>query len=67
MSRIQAGAVLPAIGPVAVEDILYRAVSSLGGEGAMVAIDIAESLPPIAADPGLLERALANVIDNAVA
>jgi two-component system sensor histidine kinase KdpD len=66
MSRIQAGSFKPAVQPVAVEDVLYRAVGTLGSDGAMVAIDIAEVLPAVAADPGLLERALANVIDNAV-
>ena len=66
MSRIQAGAVRPAIQTVAIEDLLYRAVGTLGADGGLVAIDIAEVLPPVAADPGLLERALANVIDNAV-
>jgi two-component system, OmpR family, sensor histidine kinase KdpD len=30
-------------------------------------IDIADALPPVSADPGLLERALSNVVDNAVA
>jgi len=67
MSRLQAGAVKPAIQTVAVEDVLYQAVGTLGADGALVAIDIADVLPPVAADPGLLERALANVIDNAVA
>jgi len=67
MSRIQAGAVKPAIHAISVEDLLYQAVGTLGADGALVAIDIADVLPPVAADPGLLERALANVIDNAVA
>src|SRR5581483_9451663 len=31
-----------------------------------VVIDVAEALPPVLVDPGLLERALANVMDNAV-
>jgi two-component system, OmpR family, sensor histidine kinase KdpD len=67
MSRIQAGSVKATIGPVAVEDLLYSVVGTLGASGALVTIDIAERLPPVAADRGLLERALANVIDNAVA
>ncbi|HWW52453.1 MAG TPA: ATP-binding protein, partial [Acidimicrobiales bacterium] len=67
MSRIHAGSVRPSIQPVVVEDVLYRAVSTLGADGSLVSIDVADVLPPIAADRGLLERALANVIDNAVA
>jgi two-component system sensor histidine kinase KdpD len=31
-----------------------------------VGLDIPESLPMVAADPGLLERAVANVVENAV-
>jgi len=66
MSRIQAGSVKASLGPVSVEDVLYRVVGTLGPEGSLVAIDIAQALPPVVADGGLLERALANVIDNAV-
>ena len=67
MSRIQAGAVRPAPRAVSVEDVVYAAVATLGASAAAVVIDIAEVLPPVAVDPGLLERALANVMDNAVA
>jgi two-component system sensor histidine kinase KdpD len=67
MSRIQAGAVKPAIRPVDVEDMLYNAVATLGPVAPSVVIDLAEVLPPVAVDPGLMERALANVMDNAVA
>jgi two-component system sensor histidine kinase KdpD len=67
MSRLQAHALPVTIRPIAVEDIVYAAVASLGSASAAVAIDIAEELPPTATDAGLLERALGNVIDNALA
>jgi two-component system sensor histidine kinase KdpD len=67
MSRLQTGAVPVTERSVAVEDVLYRAVESLGPRGSGIVIDVAEVLPPVAADPGLLERALANVMDNALA
>jgi two-component system sensor histidine kinase KdpD len=69
MSRINAGAVRVALRPTRVDDLLYRAVDSLGsvGSGVVIDIDSAEALPLVAADPGLLERALANVMDNAIA
>ena len=66
MSRLQAGAVLTVVQTVRVDDLLYRAVANLGPAAASVVIDIAGDLPPVSADPGLLERALINVIDNAV-
>jgi two-component system sensor histidine kinase KdpD len=66
MSRLQAGALGATRGPTSVEDLLYRAVESLGSEANGIAIDVAEALPPVVADPGLLERALANVMDNAL-
>jgi two-component system sensor histidine kinase KdpD len=67
MGRIQAGAIKPSIQTIAIEDLLYRAVGTMGADGTLVAIDIADVLPPVTGDPGLLERALANVIDNALA
>ncbi|WP_328600726.1 sensor histidine kinase [Actinomadura physcomitrii] len=33
---------------------------------ARVEVDVPETLPPVLVDPGLLERALANVLENAV-
>lgn len=66
MSRIQVGAVQPALRPVALEEVVPAAVSSLGPRGAVVDAQISETLPPMLADAALLERALANIIDNAV-
>ena len=65
MSRIQAGALQPALRPVALEEVVPSAVLSLGPRAAIVDAQIAETLPPVLADPALLERAIANVIDNA--
>ena len=67
MSRLQAGAVPITLRPVNVDDVLYRAAAALGSAGAGIVIDVAEELPPVLVDAGLLERALANVMDNAVA
>jgi two-component system, OmpR family, sensor histidine kinase KdpD len=67
MSRLNAGALRVALRPTRVDDVLYRAVDSLGSVGSGVVVDVAEVLPQVAADPGLLERALANVMDNAIA
>ena len=67
MSRLQTASVRAALRPTRVDDLLYRAVDSLGSIGSGVVVDVAEDLPLVQADPGLLERALANVIDNAIA
>ncbi|HEV7759735.1 MAG TPA: ATP-binding protein, partial [Acidimicrobiales bacterium] len=66
MSRIQAGALQPAIRPVALEEVVPAAVASLGPRGDGVVVDAPETLPLVAADPALLERVLANLLDNAV-
>jgi two-component system, OmpR family, sensor histidine kinase KdpD len=67
MSRLQTGAVKVSARPVVLDDVLYAAVGSLGPVASRVVIDVAERLPLVHADPGLLERAFANVVDNAVA
>jgi two-component system sensor histidine kinase KdpD len=66
MSRLQVGAVPVVVRPIDIDDVLYAAVATLGSGAAAAVIDAADKLPEVVADPGLLERALANVIDNAV-
>ena len=66
MSRIQAGALEITAAPVGVEQVLPAALQSLGADEDAVELDVPESLPRVLADPGLLERALANVIQNAI-
>ena len=66
MSRIQAGALHPALRPVALEEVVPAALASLGPRAAVVDVRVSESLPPVLADPALLERAVANVIENAI-
>ena len=66
MSRLQTDAleILPT--RVGLEEVLPAALSSLGVGDDSIELDVPETLPRVLADPGLLERALANVIDNAV-
>jgi two-component system sensor histidine kinase KdpD len=66
MSRLNAGALEISAAPVGLEEVLPAALHSLGLGADAVRIDVAESLPRVLADAGLLERALANLIDNAV-
>jgi two-component system sensor histidine kinase KdpD len=68
MSRLQAGALSLHRRPVGVEEIVPAALSSLGdrARGDVVEVTVAETLPRVEADPALLERVLANLIDNAL-
>ena len=66
MSRLQAGALDVSTVPVGVDEVLALALNSLGVPNGAVQLDVPETLPRVLADPGLLERAFANVIANAV-
>ena len=65
-SRLDAGALTAHPRPVALDAVVAAAVLAVPGAGDRVAIDIADDLPLVKADPGLLERILANLIDNAL-
>ncbi|MEW2422284.1 sensor histidine kinase KdpD [Streptomyces nigra] len=64
MSRLQTGTVTPLIREIDLDEVVPAA---LGGvpEGS-VDLDIPETLPMVAVDPGLLERSVANLVENAV-
>jgi two-component system sensor histidine kinase KdpD len=66
MSRLQTGAVEPVRRPVALDEIVANALDSLGHDAAQVVVDVPDELPLALADPGLLERAIANVVANAI-
>jgi two-component system, OmpR family, sensor histidine kinase KdpD len=67
MSRLQTGALRLAVRPVGLEEVTFAALASLSRDATSVVIDVSETLPRVAADPALLERAIANLIDNALA
>ena len=66
MSRIQANAVNLALRPVALDAVVPAAIVGLDLRGVELRLDLDETLPPVLADRVLLERAIANVIDNAI-
>jgi len=66
MSRLQAGALEITTTPVGLDEVLPAALHSVGVPDGSVQLEVPESLPRVLADRGLLERALANVISNAV-
>jgi two-component system sensor histidine kinase KdpD len=64
-SRLATGAVTPDLRPVGYDEVAVLAMRGLDGAG-RVRVEIDEHLPEVLADPGLLERVVANVVDNAV-
>ncbi|HET6501576.1 MAG TPA: DUF4118 domain-containing protein, partial [Amycolatopsis sp.] len=63
-SRLATGAVRPRLEPVHYEEVVARAMPEQ--DWATVEVDIDPAVPPVYADEGLLERVVANVIDNAL-
>jgi two-component system sensor histidine kinase KdpD len=67
MSRLQGGAVTLHCVAVLVDDVVANALASLSEVPDTVTVSIPENLPMVNADPELLERAVANVVGNAIA
>jgi two-component system sensor histidine kinase KdpD len=65
-SRLDAGALTTQTRPVALDAVVAAAVLAVPGAADRVEIDIGDDLPLVQADPGLLERILANLVDNAL-
>jgi two-component system sensor histidine kinase KdpD len=65
-SRLQIGALAVETRPTIVTEVVDAALNSLDLRPEDVDIDVAPDLPAIVSDPALLERSLANVIENAV-
>ncbi|NUR87041.1 MAG: sensor histidine kinase KdpD [Nonomuraea sp.] len=66
MSRLQAGVLGVTPYPVALEDVVPRAIDELGPAATKVEGDLPADLPEVLADPALLERVLVNLMANAV-
>jgi two-component system, OmpR family, sensor histidine kinase KdpD len=67
MSRLQSGALELTMRDIGLEEVVPAAIKGLGERGHSVAMSVDETLPRVHADAALLERAIANVVDNAVA
>ncbi|MEV8627871.1 sensor histidine kinase KdpD [Streptomyces sp. NPDC051079] len=64
MSRLQTGTVTPLIRSTDLDEVVPMALG--GVPDGSVELDIPETLPMVAVDRGLLERAVANIVENAV-
>jgi two-component system sensor histidine kinase KdpD len=67
MSRLQSGALELTMRDIGLEEVVPAAIKGLGERGHSVTMNVDETLPRVHADAALLERAIANVVDNAVA
>jgi K+-sensing histidine kinase KdpD len=66
VSRLESGKAEPHREPVEVGDLLAAARESIGPYGERVRLSLDDDLPPLRADPTQLERAFANLLENAV-
>ncbi|MFI2351196.1 ATP-binding protein [Streptomyces sp. NPDC019443] len=64
MSRLQTGTVTPLIRVTDLDEVVPMALVAVPAES--VELDIPETLPMVAVDRGLLERSVANIVENAV-
>jgi two-component system sensor histidine kinase KdpD len=66
MSRLQTGSVTINAQSIGLEEIVATAVVGLHVPAERVVVDVPETLPRVTVDPTLLERAVANLVDNAL-
>lgn len=66
MSRLHAGAFPVHLESVGLDEMVNAVLVSLPVTGRRVLVEVSDTLPPVDADPPLLERALWNLVANAV-
>ncbi|MCX4829939.1 sensor histidine kinase KdpD [Streptomyces sp. NBC_01016] len=66
MSRLQTGTVTPLIREIDLDEVVPMALVGVPDPDLNVDLDVPETLPMVSVDKGLLERAVANVVENAV-
>ncbi|MFJ4471644.1 ATP-binding protein [Streptomyces sp. NPDC089424] len=64
MSRLQTGTVTPIVRETDLDEVVPMALGGVPEDS--VTLDVPETLPMVRVDAGLLERAVANVVENAV-
>src|SRR5204863_3282426 len=65
MSRLQTGALIVQARVVGLEEVVGSAIAELPS-APPIEVDVPDTLPPVEVDPVLLERALVNIVGNAL-
>ncbi len=65
LSRLESGVLSVAAREIAFDDAVNQALKYIGS-GGNVELDVPASLPEVVADAGLLERVIANLVENAI-
>jgi two-component system, OmpR family, sensor histidine kinase KdpD len=65
LSRLQAGAADQHIGAYSLEEVLSEAIEHVDGDRALLRLSLDDDLPLLEGDAGQLERAFANLLENA--
>jgi two-component system sensor histidine kinase KdpD len=66
LSRLQAGVLQVEPAVIWCDDVLSTALDELGPSAAGVSVSVADDLPGVLADPALLQRAMVNLLANAL-
>ncbi len=66
LSRLEAGQAQPRSDWCSIEEVVAAAVEDLGERGGLVSVSLDRDLPFIRADSAQLERALSNLLENAI-
>jgi two-component system sensor histidine kinase KdpD len=66
MSRLQTGALELVWSDVGLDEVVPGALAGIADATSRVLVDVPETMPRVRADVGLLERAIANVVANAL-
>jgi len=66
MSRLQSGALQLVMRDIGLEEVVPAAIKGLGERAQNVDVTVDETMPRVRADAALLERAIANLVDNAI-
>ncbi|NMO88497.1 DUF4118 domain-containing protein [Actinomycetospora sp. TBRC 11914] len=65
-SRLATGAVTPQRRPVGYDEIVAMTLATVPADDDRVRVEVPDDLPDVLADPGLAERVVANLVDNAL-
>jgi two-component system sensor histidine kinase KdpD len=66
LSRLEAGAASPRPELWTVDGLVARALGSIGPGSERIAVTLPDDLPPLRVDPAQIERALVNLLENAL-